>query len=393
MKPVVPLEFEYPYCMVLYWPHNHRFLVLNPAAAYIWNLLKAGLSTPVVIEAVQQDLPLEAAAIERIIDRFDVADEKPAFKNTVDYFVQHQQRPPQEPPLARWPLQLAGGGFTLSVYDQALVGVAEELFGHLRSGDETPSLGELHVWRDGAHYLMRSSCERIAYRLDTIPRLGPFLNATAMQLSFLTNPDVDIAFHASAVQRGKRLLLFFAQSGSGKSTLAAHFAHQGYKLLADDTLYFKMDPPHLLPVPTASSLKANSYFFGRAHHPGFDQLHEFIQDVGGKGPVKYIPSPHPGRHPIPLESLGDVTIIFPRYDADCTTAVRHLEPFEALSGMQVDGFAVQNSDLTRESVDFFLSLLTSGHVYALDFCNLEQAQALLERHFPEATPDDASSPI
>ncbi|MBF0189479.1 MAG: hypothetical protein HQL50_16275, partial [Magnetococcales bacterium] len=242
---------------------------------------------------------------------------------------------------------------------------------------------DLHLWQalEETGYYMRSGCNRIAFRMETIAQLGPFLNSVAMQLSFLTNPDVDVAFHASSVQKGERLFLFFARSGSGKSTLAAYFAQHGYRLLSDDTLHFNIRKRHILPVPTASSLKENSYFLGRECQPGFDDLTEYIQDVSGKGHVKYVAPPAIENRPVPLQTFTDATIIFPRYDPGVTTSLRKLEPFDALNQMEVDGFSVREQEISRESVDFFLGLMTAGNTHALDFRDLAEAKAVLERTF------------
>lgn len=65
-------------------------------------------------------------------------------------------------------------------------------------------------------------------------------------------------FHASALAKNEKAVLFLGESGSGKSTSLALLQANGYSSLADDFVPFAKENKHVYAFPSAISIKKNS---------------------------------------------------------------------------------------------------------------------------------------
>jgi len=151
-------------------------------------------------------------------------------------------------------------------------------------------------------------------------------------------------FHASAVVKDGKSILFLGPSGSGKSTLVAHGLKSGWKAVGDDVVLFRQGEKggRLLPVTTVAGL-----------FDGIDRgfpMEPYYQGVGEDR--KYQPLPHSFFSPGPMPS----TVFFPRVTQRETSGFNRLER-DALRVTNLVRSCLNLKLATREERQIVLSAL------------------------------------
>jgi len=142
--------------------------------------------------------------------------------------------------------------FQEAARENSLVPGEGGLFHHALCGD-----GSIYLrWEDLFEFLIFPDIRRIACRqLPGCPAesfqdhlLGPVLSFVLLRRGF--EP-----IHATAVVIGGRAVAFLGNSGLGKSSLGASFLQAGYRLVTDDLLVLREEPPGFLALPGPSRIK------------------------------------------------------------------------------------------------------------------------------------------
>lgn len=95
-----------------------------------------------------------------------------------------------------------------------------------------------------------------------------------------------LLLHASAVERGGRVLLMSGESGSGKSTLAALLAENGWRLLSDEFALVDLVDGRIMPFPRLVSLK-NAAIGAMAAVTGEARMGPLLADTP-KGAIRHL---------------------------------------------------------------------------------------------------------
>ncbi|WP_084690944.1 HprK-related kinase A [Sphingomonas sp. SRS2] len=93
---------------------------------------------------------------------------------------------------------------------------------------------------------------------DTVPmalRHALLAAEMAMNMQVALGERRHLLLHASAVERGGKVLIMPGESGSGKSTLAALLGESGWRLMSDEFVMIDLADGMVLPFPRAISLK------------------------------------------------------------------------------------------------------------------------------------------
>ena len=98
-------------------------------------------------------------------------------------------------------------------------------------------------------------------------------------------------FHASAISKGNRCVLFLGGSGSGKSTISALLMANGYDLLADDFVPVDAIGCDVFFFPAAISVKKNALDHLIPFYPQLESAKQFYYPVMNKT-VRYLPPLH-----------------------------------------------------------------------------------------------------
>jgi hypothetical protein len=160
-------------------------------------------------------------------------------------------------------------------------------------------------------------------------------------------------FHASAISRKNRCMLFLGDSGSGKSTASAILMANGFDLLADDFVPVDAQTSEVLHFPAAVSIKKNAFDHLIPLYPQLASSAEFEYPGMGKT-VRYLP---------PLSSFEDspsgypcIALIFVKYQKNSGLKLAELPKDIAFQYLVPDSWISPLEENATRFLDWFLDL-------------------------------------
>ena len=194
-----------------------------------------------------------------------------------------------------------------------------------------------------------------------------FLKISAGKLNhFLT-------LHAAAIGQ-ENCILLSGVSGAGKSTLCALLALNGWDYFGDDLVGLIVNANaegHLVPLPSAISIKNDNWDLLSRHYPEFSMLE--IVRYGGKF-ARHLPLP-----------ISDKTwnkeklikgIIFPKYSQNSKTAYHSISVIDALGELVNAGVSL-HIEMNPEEVESFLKFLCLSPLYRLEYSDINEVNTWL----------------
>lgn len=173
--------------------------------------------------------------------------------------------------------------------------------------------GTYAIWRDGTPLTGGIGHAGIRRRV---------LVEVAMTLAAPNRPAAIL--HASAVGMGGGAVLLVGRSGAGKSTLTAALVAAGAQYLGDDLIPLGPDGGHILPFPTALSVKSGAWAEVARDFPELE--HQPIHRRGGAD-VRYLALPLPAS----MEPMRVRAVIFTSYEPGSGCVARPVTPEEAFA--------------------------------------------------------------
>lgn len=183
-----------------------------------------------------------------------------------------------------------------------------------------------------------------------------------------------LLLHSAVLERNGRALLLPAAPGHGKTTLCAALAHRGWRLLSDEFGLIRPVSSQLVPIPRPMPLKNESIAVMRDFAP--DAV--LGPDIPGtrKGTVAHVrpPAESVARS---AETAPAGWVVFPRWAAGVTLALRELPKAEAFMRLATNAF---NYDKHGEAGFESLRLVIDGsRCFSLAYSNLAEAVETLTR--------------
>ncbi|MCB2185500.1 MAG: PqqD family protein [Deltaproteobacteria bacterium] len=350
--------------------------LLNPAAALIWRAWDAGQPAAQIADRLGETfgLPPEQAQNDTaaILAQLSEAGLGPA-----------RTGPPLAPEPAPAPLPdaalqppatpaqthgLAGLTFGLTCQVPWWEAYWQELLAGWPAGEAAPGPHYLIAEHQGELWLSRDG---VLLEHDSFP---PNLEgALFLDLTRQAYPQNQVlaVLHSAGVLRGDDLWLLLGESGRGKTTLTAHLAARGLGYYGDDLLAV-LDPGGLVPpLPTALSLKTNSWPLLAAAYPALATAAE--HHLHAKT-FRLVSPPLPNPEPRQVANL-----LFPRYAPDEPPRLRALSPPERLEALLLARVWLGNLPLSPANLAAFLGWVERTPGQELVYPTLADADRLLER--------------
>lgn len=169
----------------------------------------------------------------------------------------------------------------------------------------------------------------------------------------------------------KQGILIPGISGAGKSTLAVALADRGWHYLGDDIVGLS-DEQTIMPLPTAASIKPNSWDVLPDHSESLNRLPVIV--YSGKSakylPISNVPDPI---GPVPLSRW-----VFPRFKPGASFCVSRMNPLEVLQGLIEAGMGLSDA-LTESDVARFLQMLHDTSAHQVIYSDIDEVAQWLSR--------------
>lgn len=248
-------------CWVVIGREGVGVRLVNAVAAFMQSLWQQGLSTDAIVDNVMQryevDRETASADLHALLQTLDEDDgqvlkELTPYQPIADFM-------PAEPccPVEACECFLPGFRIRFASELPGLCEYLQELFPLAVVPGEPSKDILINVHVDGGRFPVVHEGKT----LDT----GLTLSDTALKCLREVNGVIGrevpytIIFHASAVARNGKGILFPALGGSGKTTLSAYLMAQGFEFLNDDAVPLCSQSARLQPIPLSLSIKQGSW--------------------------------------------------------------------------------------------------------------------------------------
>ena len=194
----------------------------------------------------------------------------------------------------------------------------------------------------------------------------------AMNLQMALGWRRHLLLHASAVEKGGRVLVMTGASGSGKSTLSALLGTQGWRFLGDEFVLFDPATGNVAPFPRLISLKNVAIAAMQAAQPGarFGPL----LAATPKGDIRHMVPPADAIAQM-AQGGAPALLLFPRFGYP--GAVREVAPGETF--MRLTQASTNYVALGEAGFTTLTRFVKSVPSRAIDYQSGEEAVALVDK--------------
>ena len=269
-----------------------RLRIANPVGAIVWRHWARGATVAATVDALEERFDVERARLEEDVRETVGALERGgelAIRPTADYEPILDAVPVRAlSPTRTSRLLLPGVSVRLRVEDDGIGRALEDLFPMTIDGESSEHF-DVDIYSERGRYPIVHD----GRTLDTglTPSDAAIKGMREISALAIQRRGAWLAvFHASAVAKGGRAVLFPAVGGSGKTTLAAWLAASGhgYGLLNDDAVPLLAGDGTLRTVPSALSVKPGSV---AALSPSWPSIERLPSHRSGDKVIRHVPVP------------------------------------------------------------------------------------------------------
>lgn len=182
-----------------------------------------------------------------------------------------------------------------------------------------------------------------------------------------------LLLHAAVLERRGRCVVLPGDPGAGKSTLTAALMLSGWRLLSDELTMIDRDDGQIVPLARPVGLKNASIGIIRARHP--EAVIGAPAHDTHKGTVAHLRAT-----PDSVARMNDkgraAHIVFPRWQADAPTRLKHRSKADAFMHAATHGF--NYSLLGRLGFDLTAALVDACDCWDFGYSRLDEALAVFE---------------
>jgi hypothetical protein len=366
-------EFAIEDFLVLARPDVHGLYLLNSSARFIWQLVKAGVSSEEVVRelASAYRIDREAAArdVRQTLDGWQsgLLSVQPGSASGAAAWKESGWR---ESPSSRTSAHfshnyLIKGTNVQLILETALL--ADEIIPRLQSIPSAPSAPDF-VFRvvedpDG----FRIFCgDRSIAREDGLGAIRAVLLQEIVRIC--RGLDCLAVFHAGACGYGSRCVIFPGSTQCGKTTLSAVLMKKGLTFYSDDSVLLERATLAVPAMPFSLMVREGSWSILSPRFPDFESA-PILSRFGQR--VRFLP---------PLGGQQDdgsalaAAIVFARFDRSAPGEISRLDTLQTLLRLQESGFWVAHD---RRSIRGFLEWLQSTPSYSLSYSDVDRAALIV----------------
>jgi HprK-related kinase A len=181
-----------------------------------------------------------------------------------------------------------------------------------------------------------------------------------------------LLLHASAVERGGKVLVMTGLSGSGKSTLSALLGHNGWRFMGDEFVLIDPESGHAVPFPRMISLKNEAIGAMQAAVP--DGRFGLLMAGTPKGDIRHLVPPCDAVAAMD-QSAPPALLLFPSFGL--ASAVREVAPAETF--MRMTQASTNYVVLGETGFRTMTRFVKSVPARAIDYQSSEEAIALVDK--------------
>jgi HprK-related kinase A len=244
----------------------------------------------------------------------------------------------------------------------------------------TPDIPDFNVRLEAPSLLRRFVRRSVAingdYMLpDAVPL--PFAQSVlaaemGMNLQMALGWRRHLLLHASAVEKGGKVLVMTGLSGSGKSTLSALLSHKGWRFMGDEFVLLDPNSGDATPFPRLISLKNEAIGAMQKAVPG-GRFGSLIEGTP-KGDIRHLVPPADAIASM-AQSAPPALLLFPRFGYP--GAVREVAPGETF--MRLTQASTNYVALGESGFRAMTRFVKSVPARAIDYQSGEEALALVDK--------------
>lgn len=347
---------------LVWFESNNEYLVLEPKTAHIITQLHQGESDVRIAENLAKDLdvPYEKA-IDFVIELKEELylpklSKKEKFEN--DY--KDVKKPTSWGSIKHY--KINEQSFQVNFENEELLSLIHPKFAHLEIDSSTTISGLFEVFF--AHSFIILFVDDVFIgdwsRKEQHYFQGKFSMELIQKIHHLPESEWVGIFHASAVAKDEKSILFLGDSGNGKSTSLALLQAHGFDCLADDFVPFAKNNRHVYSFPSAISIKKTSLPTLLPFYPSLENASEFHFKSLHKI-VRYLP-PHNKNEIVHLPCSD---LVFIKYDQNTELEFYEISKIEAFEKLIPDSWLSP----IKENVACFFEWFSSVNCYQLTYSN------------------------
>ncbi|RWA77250.1 PqqD family peptide modification chaperone [Mesorhizobium sp.] len=255
------------------------------------------------------------------------------------------------------------------VYPAACAFPAITVFRHLEVQRETADIllqmveqgGRVHLFRNGDWVL---SCS---------PDELPVMLKGQLLTEVLDHGAYELAVHAAALVRNKRMVLVCGNPGAGKTTLTMALVHAGFGFASDDVTLLDSNG-HGVGLPFAPAVKAGAWPLLAEYCPDL-----YAVPVSRRPDRRRVRFAMPGEFvPLPPSPTAIGYVVLLRRSRDSKAGLEPVDPAGALRGL-LNGAFSPGRELSGAAFDVLTQIIGSAQAYRLTYSGLDDAAELITR--------------
>ena len=273
--------------------------------------------------------------------------------------------------------KLSGCMVSVAFEDDVSEHLIHPKFAHLEQPAGTPADHRIEIFGFAGRYVMRVNGTVIGQWLpqDLHYLAGRFTMELLNRMHGTVDSDWFGVFHASAISRGNRCILFLGDSGNGKSTACAILMANGFGLVADDCVPVESGSASARFLPAAVSVKKAALDHLIPIYPELESAAEFYYP-GLDKTVRYLaPDISTGNTG---EGFPCVALIFVKYEPNSGLIIENLPKEVAFRHLVPDSWLSPLPTNAEAFLDWFLNLPSYRLTYSDNAKMVEKVGELFE---------------
>ena len=361
---------------VLWFESSNEYLVVEKKTAAIINQLHQGISEDTICNKLSIDLDIPFEKTMDFIVELKETVYLPKLNKKEEFVDDYENVKKPDDWFSIKYYTIYGKSFKVKFENEELLSLIHPKFAYLESNVAVKNKNIFEVFKSNGYIFLYVDDLFVGAwsKKEAHFFQGKFSMELIQKIYHTSENDWLGIFHASAVAKNEKSILFLGDSGNGKSTSLALLQANGLTCLADDFVPFSAENLHVYSFPSAISIKKNSVAVLLPHYPTLKSLAEY-EIKGVNKVVRYLPPSQSkvSRHMICKD------LVFIKYKEGSNFMFKQISKTTAFEKLVPDSWI---SPL-RENVSRFLDWYSSVNCYELIYSNNQEMLEKVEELFSD----------